>query len=1150
VASQPTSLSEREERFGEIAFAYLRAREEGHRPDSREWLARYPEFGAELASFIADQEAVERLGAPLRDVARVAERPSTEGPAATARPDDAAGPGHLPDSFGDYDVLEQMARGGMGTVYRARQRSLNRLVALKVVRAGDLASAEEVRRFRNEAETVALLDHPHIVPVHDVGEEAGQLYFSMKLVEGGSLAQHLGRFRDDPRSAAALMATVARAVHHAHQRGVLHRDLKPSNILLEEDGRPHVTDFGLARRVEADSSLTQSGAIVGTPSYMAPEQATGQKGAVTTATDVYGLGAVLYALLTGRPPFQAENVLETLMQVRERQPQLPSGLNRRTPRDLETICLKCLTKEPARRYGSALGLADDLERFLVGQPIQARPVGVWERGAKWARRRPLAVTALAGLVAALVLLGAGVGWVLGDRSARQREAEGKVREELDAAGPGLKEGNPWDRALVSAVVGASAQLGGGLLSHDSRQQVEQLQKDVHMLAELERIRLEQSAVRNGQFDQPGSDSQYARAFQEYGIDMDRLGPEEVAALVQRSAIREHIVAGLDDWAHTLSCLPKEEAHTKAEELLAVARQADPDWWRNRWRATMLSPDTSEREQLVGSAPVKELNAATLALLGRPTDQPQGVRNLAPMVEFLRHAQRRFPADFWINQHLASALAQAQPQRLEEAIGHFRVAVALRPLSPGAHTNLGVALYKKGDLDGAIAEFHEAIRLKQDYGEVHINLGAALRDNGDVDGAIAEYKEALRLKAYPEAHNNLGNALHAKGDLDGATAEYKEALRLRNDFDKPHCGLGNVLYAKGELDGAVAEYKEALRLNKEDAMNHSNLSIALRDKGDLDGAIAECRQALRLKENYAQAHNNLAIALQRKGDVDGAISESREAVRLKKEYAPAHLTLAIALQSKGDVDGAIFEYREALRLNKNHPEANCNLGHALCDKGQFSEALAYLRRGHELGSMKPRWPYPSAQWVQHCERLVELDAKLPQVLKGDVQPADVGERLALAQMCQQHRSLNTAAVRFYTDAFTEQPRLADDLQGHHRYNAASAAALAGCGQGKDVEQTDGKERIRLRARSLEWLRADLAAYRKLLEKVPDRAAPLVRERMQRWQKDTDFAGVRGAEALAKLPEAERHDWQKLWADVTDLLTRAGGKAGPEKKSSPK
>jgi tRNA A-37 threonylcarbamoyl transferase component Bud32 len=339
--------------------------------------------------------------------------------------------------FGDYELLEEVARGGMGVVFKARQGSLNRIVALKMILAGELASTADVERFRREAEAAAGLDHPHIVPIYEVGEHDGQHYFSMKLIEGGSLAQEISRKgaktakRDVPaggsslrslRLCVRLLATVARAVHYAHQRGILHRDLKPANVLLDPEGQPHVTDFGLAKRIDADKGLTQSGAIVGTPAYMPPEQARAEK-VLTTAADVYSLGAILYELLAGRAPFVAATQMDILLQVLEKEPDPPRSMNPRLDRDLETICLKCLEKEPRRRYSSAEALAEDLERWCSTQPIKARPVGRGERLLKWARRRP-AVAALSTALLLAVVSGFGaVVWQWRQAETQRQQAE-------------------------------------------------------------------------------------------------------------------------------------------------------------------------------------------------------------------------------------------------------------------------------------------------------------------------------------------------------------------------------------------------------------------------------------------------------------------------------------------------------------------------------------------------------------------------------------------------------------------------------------------------------------------------------------------------------------------------------------------------------
>src|SRR6266566_2170791 len=271
--------------------------------------------------------------------------------------------------FGDYELLEQIGRGGQGVVFRARQKSLNRIVALKVIGLGNWATKAHLKRFRLEAEAAARLEHPGIVPIHEVGERDGSCYFSMKFVEGGQLDEVARREPMPIRRTVELMAKVARIVHYAHEHGILHRDIKPGNILLDRNGEPHLTDFGLARLVEADSTVTRTLDVLGTPSYMAPEQAVGNNAAVSSATDVYGLGAVLYQLLTGQPPFAGGATYETIKLLLDTEPRQPRLLNPKIDRDLSTICLKCLEKDPQRRYSSALALAEDLERWLKHEPI-------------------------------------------------------------------------------------------------------------------------------------------------------------------------------------------------------------------------------------------------------------------------------------------------------------------------------------------------------------------------------------------------------------------------------------------------------------------------------------------------------------------------------------------------------------------------------------------------------------------------------------------------------------------------------------------------------------------------------------------------------------------------------------------------------------
>jgi serine/threonine protein kinase/cytochrome c-type biogenesis protein CcmH/NrfG len=350
-------------------------------------------------SVAADQENE----AANRRMGEWARSPSPRFSPATAGPFQSAS--KLGD-FGDYELLEEIGRGGQGVVYRARQKSLNRTVALKVIGLGHWATEAHLKRFRREAEAAARLEHPGIVPIHEVGERDGSCYFSMKFIEGGQLDEVVRRTPMSIRQAAELIAKVARTVHYAHEHGILHRDIKPGNILVDQKGEPHLTDFGLARLVETESTVTRTKEVLGTPSYMAPEQAVGETAKLTSATDVYGLGAVFYQLLTGQPPFAGGTTYETVRLLLETEPRPPRLLNPKIDRDLSTICLKCLEKDPQRRYPAAAGLAEDLEHWLKHEPIRAKRSGFFTHTRKWVRRKP----AIAALIASSLALAAAVGW--------------------------------------------------------------------------------------------------------------------------------------------------------------------------------------------------------------------------------------------------------------------------------------------------------------------------------------------------------------------------------------------------------------------------------------------------------------------------------------------------------------------------------------------------------------------------------------------------------------------------------------------------------------------------------------------------------------------------------------------------------------------
>ncbi len=408
-----TPESDTQSLFRELLQVELRCRRErGQQPTPADYINRFPDvatvvnevFGADASTVTFDGQA--NTAQALDDDATLAPRSNDDANASGTR------------SIGDYELLHEIARGGMGVVYKARQTSLNRSVALKMILTGQLASADDVERFRMEAGAAAQLDHPGIVPIYEIGEHAGQPYFSMGLVEGESLAARIKDGPLTPREAAQWVASIAEAVDYAHQRGVVHRDLKPGNVLIDQHGTPKVTDFGLAKRVDADSNLTGTGDILGTPSYMPPEQAGGELEKIGPASDIYSLGAVLYCLLTARPPFQAARPLDTVLQVIGQDPVSPKQLNPAVDKDLETICLKCLEKSAERRYETAAALKSDLDRFLKGEPIHARRISPAAKVWRWCRRKPL----VAGLIAAV-----GISLIVGVSFSTYFAMEARVR---------------------------------------------------------------------------------------------------------------------------------------------------------------------------------------------------------------------------------------------------------------------------------------------------------------------------------------------------------------------------------------------------------------------------------------------------------------------------------------------------------------------------------------------------------------------------------------------------------------------------------------------------------------------------------------------------------------------------------------------------
>jgi eukaryotic-like serine/threonine-protein kinase len=831
-----------------------------------------------------------------------------------------SGPSPAPrPAVSGYEILGELGRGGMGVVYKARQVKLNRLVALKMVLAGAHAGARHLARFGAEARAVARLQHPNIVSVYEIGESEGLPFFSLEFVDGPSLAQKVGGKPLPPRQAADILEPLARAMAEAHENGVIHRDLKPANVLLTADGVPKVTDFGLAKEVEGDSDLTKSGTLVGTPSYMSPEQARGATREIGPRSDLYGLGAILYELLTGRPPFLGTSLLATLYQVRQQEPVPPHRLQPGVPRDLETICLKCLQKEPDKRYADCAALAEDLRRFRTGEPIRAHPVGHAERLWRWCRRNPRTAAlsaAVAGLLG-LVVLGLGV---LLLRARREKEAIAQTRT---VAGQRLEQ-------AAEAVSGGEYHRAADLLRWSDPL--------LEGSPDLQDVRARRDTLR----DQVGAYAQFRQLLDD-------------ARFACRFGSRAE----------------KENGRRLCARLLALYDEIDRRTGRG---AAGLPPLNAERLQLFKEDAFEAFLVAALVEQdltagAGPTARREAARR---GVDLLNRAEKVLPGTRALHVYRAPLWGKLGDRAADRA--DMDRARAIPPVSAvdsfwhafASHLR-GEEALRQGDSEGArrhyrqaVAEYAGFLRLRPDHFWGYFNWAFCLVQLGDLHNALVGFTACAHLRPdFPWPYNNRGTVYLRLGQPAEAVRDYDSALARDPNYVEAFVNRSAAYLTLGKTDRAYADIQKALALNPDHAPAYLQRAEVHRSRRRLDAALKDCDRAVELDGTSTRAYEARAILRYARGDYAGARDDFSRLVALAPKSPDGYRNRAVvSWRHLKDFDSALADFARVARLQPRNPDPHRCLGAIHLGRREYEKALVELQKALAI---QPG--YPPAVWAR-------------------------------------------------------------------------------------------------------------------------------------------------------------------------------------------
>jgi tetratricopeptide (TPR) repeat protein len=875
-------------------------------------------------------------------------------------------PEAVPKTLARFQLLEQLGSGAFGVVWKARDTELERLVAVKIPRWGQL-DVIGIDYLLREARAVAQLRHPGIVSIHEVAQEGELFYIVSDFIEGFSLHEWLTRERPTSDQAARLCQKIAEALHHAHESGVIHRDLKPSNVMIDTQGEPHIMDFGLAKRESGEATLTVEGEILGTPAYMSPEQARGEGHEADRRSDVYSAGVILFELLTGERPFRG-NPRTLLKQVVEDEPPSPRKLDSQIPRDLETICLKCLQKEATRRYASAQELADDLGRYLRREPIHARPTAGWERALKWARRRPAAAMLIA--VSTLALIGMGAGGVLYARFAQQRlqiaQRDLRERDAFDTLRTEVQQLIARGQEAVSAsrLQDAQVQLSAAMAKIGSDARLSVQQEHAERLLDQVKSSLNEQSDRNTvrqqyqEFQRLRDDalfygSQFTGLDPTANLRATRSAAEQALSLVgsvseeqdsplltsahlnaqEKAQVREGCYELLLTLAEAVAqpIAPEENDQEQASRALGILERAQQllgratrayHLQRAKYLAQQNKPLEAAREQQRLSDP--NLDAATAVdhfltgklLLG--TQRP-GRDGLAGAVGHFESALRLDPDHFWAQYHIA--LCQLRSQRADLAKAHLTACVGQRPNFVWIYILKGFVHAELAEFDSAEADFRKAEQLQPDQNARYIllvNRGVMWFRKGELEQAVADLQEAIQLQPVEfQGHVNLAQVYQKQKKYAEAENHFAQAIRLQPALAALYRSRAALRLERRQLDGALRDFEEAIRwepgASASTAEDYTQKGRILQHHKQHDGALEAYEAALAIDPDYPTAHllrAELLLELKRHKD---ALASLDAYFRKGNRTVDAHVVRGLTRATLGDYAGAIDDYSHALEL---------------------------------------------------------------------------------------------------------------------------------------------------------------------------------------------------------------------------------------------